>query len=474
MTQQRIDTEVAIVGAGYAGLSAAQVLTDAGVEVCVLEARDRVGGRVHTETRADGLVIDHGGQWIGPTQYRLNALTRRHGVPIFPTYDEGDNLTLRGETRGLYKGPIPTDRPDIAADEIAALLELDLLSLQVTADAPWEAAEAEEWDSITVHSWIRDNIENKDAQEGMRLMVEAVFSSEPRDLSFLHLLFYLRSAGGSTKLVTVAGGAQESRFSGGAQAVANRIAAALGERVRLNSPVIDVAYDDAGVTISGADFEVRAKRAVIAVPPPLAAKINWSPGLPADHRQIFQRVPMGCVIKLHAVYDQPFWRDEGLSGQVVADTGSVKVVFDNSPEDGSHGVVMGFIEGDDARLWASATPDERREETLRAFTRFFGPRAATPEAFLEKSWAAEQYSMGCYAAVFPPGVWTTFGKALRVPTQTLHWAGTETATEWMGYIDGAVQSGERAAREILGALGVPEDRWPEPLPATAAPMAAGR
>jgi len=419
LNQHRTDTEVAIVGAGYAGLSAAQVLTDAGVEVCVLEARDRVGGRVHTETRADGLVIDHGGQWIGRTQYRLNALTRRHGVPTFLTYDEGDNLSVRGDTLGKYKGPIPNDRPDLAADEITALLELDLMSMQVSTEAPWDAPEAEEWDSITAHSWIRDNIENPEAQHGMKLLVEAVFSSEPRDLSLLHLLFYLRSGGGSTKLLTVAGGAQESRFSGGAQSVANRIAAALGDQVRLNSPVVDVAYDDAGVTVSGADFEVRAKRAVIAVPPPLAAKVNWSPGLPADHRQIFQRVPMGCVIKLHAVYDRPFWRDEGLSGQVVADSGSVKVVFDNSPDDASHGVVLGFIEGDDARLWAGATPDERREETVRAFTKFFGPKAAKPEAFFEKSWAAEQYSLGCYAGVFPPGVWTTFGKALRRPTQTL-------------------------------------------------------
>ena len=172
---------------------------------------------------------------------------------------------------------------------------------------------------------------------------------------------------------------------------------------------------------------------------------------------------MGCVIKVHVVYERPFWRDAGLSGQVVADGGIIKIVFDNSPVDGGRGVLLAFIEGDDARAWADRSEADRRDETLRAFVKFFGPEAANPTAYYEKSWAAEPYSLGCYAGVFPPGVWTTFGKALRVPVETVHWAGTETATEWMGYIDGAVQSGERAAREILQALAIPRDRWPDPL-----------
>ncbi len=463
MARDSGNTDVVVVGAGYAGLTAAEVLSEAGLEVTVLEARDRVGGRVHTATVADGLAIDHGGQWVGRTQHRLTALAQRHGVATFPTYDEGDNLSVRGDEIARYKGPIPNDKPDVGADEIAALLELDLMAMQVTTEAPWEAPDADEMDSITAHSWIRDNVENEEARHGMKLLVEAVFSAEPRDLSLLHLLFYLRSGGGSTKLLTVAGGAQESRFVGGAQQVANRIAAGLGQNVRLNSPVERVAFNADGVRVSGAGFDVRGRRAVIAVPPPLGARIDWSPGLPLDHQQIFQRVPMGCVIKVHVVYERPFWRDAGLSGQVVADGGIIKIVFDNSPVDGGRGVLLAFIEGDDARAWADRSEADRRDETLRAFVKFFGPEAANPTAYYEKSWAAEPYSLGCYAGVFPPGVWTTFGKALRVPVETVHWAGTETATEWMGYIDGAVQSGERAAREILQALAIPRDRWPDPL-----------
>ncbi|MFN2465456.1 MAG: flavin monoamine oxidase family protein [Candidatus Dormibacteria bacterium] len=456
-------TEVAIVGAGYAGLTAAQVLSEAGVEVAVLEARDRVGGRVYTESRGD-FWIDHGGQWIGRSQLRLGELARRHGVETFLTYDEGDNLAFRHGNRFTYTGLIPTDQPDVTADAVAALLDLDLMALQVPADAPWDAPEAKEWDSITAHSWFKDNIESAEAQHELELFVEAVFSSQSRDMSLLHFLFYLKSAGGSTPLIAVAGGGQESRFVGGAQQVANRIAAQLGDRVRLNSPVLGVAYHEGGVTITGAGFEVEARRAVIAVPPPLGARINWSPALPIARQQIFQRVPMGCAVKVHAVYDRPFWREEGLSGQFVSQAGPVKFGFDNSPPDGNHGVLLGFMEGDDARTWASASAEDREAETIRAFTEYFGPRASRPEAYTERSWAHEEFSRGCYAGVFGPGVWTTFGSVIREPVQTLHWAGTETATEWMGYIDGAVESGERAAREILVALEVPEGQRPAALP----------
>lgn len=463
----RTDTaDVVVVGAGYAGLTAAQTLADAGIDVVLLEARDRVGGRVNTELFEGRVAIDHGGQWAGPTQRRILALAERHGAELFPTYDEGDNIIRRGEASSHYKGPIPTDNPDLSAEEIAILLDLDLMAMQVPADAPWSAPEAEEWDSITAHSWFKDNVDNLAARLDMHGLVQAVFSAEPRDISFLHFLFYLRSAGGSTKLITVAGGAQESRFVGGAQTVADRVAAQLGDRLRLASPVRTVDHGDGRVTVGGDGFSIAARRAIIAVPPTLAAQIRFSPGLPVDRDQLHRRIPMGTVIKLHAVYDRPFWREDGLSGQVVADSGTVRVTFDNSPPDGSCGVMMGFIEGDLAIKWGLLTQEERRAEALSDFARFFGPRAADAEAYTERSWAHEEYTRGCYAGLFGPGVWTTVGHAIRRPVGGLHWAGTETATEWMGYIDGAVQSGERAAREVLEALQVPAERWPEALPAS--------
>jgi len=466
-----VNADVAVVGGGYAGLTAAQALHDAGVDVVVLEARDRVGGRVFTEP-IPGAWIDHGGQWAGPTQRRILALAARHGVELFNTYDEGDNIILRGENRAHYKGPIPTDRTDLAADEIALLLELDLMGLQVPLDAPWEAPDAERWDSLTAHSWFEQNVDNDEVRLDMKGLVNAVFSAELREISFLHFLFYLHSAGGSTKTITVGGGAQEQRFVGGAQTTANRVATLLGERVKLEHPVRRITRTDASVTLEGDGFSVEARRAVVAVPPPLAAQIEWRPMLPVDRDQLHQRVPMGTVMKLHAVYDRPFWREDGLSGQAVADSGSVAVVFDNSPPDASCGILLGFIEGDHARTWGLASPEARREEALRGFARYFGDRALKPEAYYEKSWAHEQYSRGCYAGLFPPGVWTTSGRAIRTPVGPLHWAGTETATEWMGYIDGAVQSGERAAREVLEALDVPRERWPALLASEPAATAA--
>jgi monoamine oxidase len=162
---------------------------------------------------------------------------------------------------------------------------------------------------------------------------------------------------------------------------------------------------------------------------------------------------MGRVVKVHALYDEPFWRHHGLSGLVVSDRGPVEVVYDNSPEGGSPGVLVGFVEGQHARDFSRLAAADRRAAVLDSLVGFFGEQAGRPRELLERSWADEEYSGGCFAGYFPPGVWTSYGRALREPIGRLHWAGTETATVWSSYMDGAVRSGERAAAEVLAALG---------------------
>ena len=461
--------DVLVVGAGYAGLTAATVLHEAGVDVVVLEARDRVGGRVFsevlTEGPATGLVVDHGGQWVGPTQRRLLALAERTGAATFRTHDPGGNLELFGGRRSTYDGPVPKGDPAMTAAAVAAMLDLDLMALEVPPDAPWLAPEAEAWDGQTFQTWIEAEVDDAGARAALALAAEAVFSVEPRDLSLLHVLFYLRSAGGFLPLLAVTGGAQQSRFCDGAQVVANRLAATLGDRVRLGSPVRRLEHGPDLVTAhTEQGAPLRARRAVVALPPVLAGRLTYAPALPGHRDQLTQRVPMGTVIKCHAVYEQPFWRADGLSGQVTSDHGAVRVVHDNSPEDGRLGVLLAFVEGDEGRRLGSAGPDVLRREVLAGLEEFFGPEAGRPVAFTHLSWADEEFSRGFYAGVFPPGVWTSHGASLRAPVGPLHWAGTETATAWNGYIDGAIQSGERAAREVLEALGVPPQRWPEALP----------
>lgn len=445
-------TDVVIVGAGLAGLSAARELAKAGVAVVVLEARDRVGGRTYSRPASDGTIVDLGGQWIGPTQDRMAALAEEFGVTSFPTYNEGKNLEFYRGERFAYEGALPMGDPLAMMESIEAMLDLNLMAAEVPLDTPWTAPSAPEWDGQTFETWLQAHVESEHARQLMTLAVESVFSVEPRDLSLLHFLFYVRSGGNINQLLSVTDGAQERRFHAGSQAISERMAAQLGERVMLNAPVHTLYHDESGVQAVSDTLLVQAQRAVIAIPPTLAGRVRYRPALPGYRDQLTQRIPMGTVIKVQCLYERPFWRDAGYSGQVTSDEGAVRITFDNSPAGGTPGILMGFIEGDEGRVWGRRTPEERRAEVLACFTRYFGEQAAYPYAFEELNWANEEYSRGCYAGVMVPGAWLSYGEALRQPIGRLHWAGTETATLWNGYMDGAVQSGARAAQEIIAII----------------------
>jgi len=446
--------DVVVVGAGLAGLAAAQTLAGAGVDVVVLEARNRVGGRTYTKPASASTPLDLGAQWIGPTQHRLAALAESAGVTTFRMYDTGNNLQFQDGQRTIYSGAIPIDDPLVAMETVETMLQLNLMANEVPLDAPWEAAKAQEWDTHTVATWMENNVSSPEVRKLLALAIQSVFSAEPRDISLLHVLFYIHSAGSLKQLISVTGGAQESRFHGGAQQISIKVADTLGERVILNAPVHTISQDDAGVRVESDALTVKAQRVIVAIPPTLAGRIRYRPILPAIRDQLTQRMPMGTIIKVHCLYETPFWREEGLSGQVTSDTGLVRISFDNSPESGTPGVLLAFIEGDEGRRWGRRSADERRTAVLQCLAGYFGEKAGRPFEYVEQNWAEEEYSRGCYGGYMPPGVWTNFGEALRTPIGRLHWAGTETATVWNGYMDGAVQSGERAAGEVLAALGV--------------------
>jgi monoamine oxidase len=448
-------TDVVIVGAGLSGLMAARTLLAASVEPLVLEARDRVGGRTWTRPASDSTLLDLGGQWIGPTQRRILALAEELGVQTFKTWDTGKNIEYRRGARGAYSGAIPTHDPVVSADAVEAMLTLNMMATQVPLDAPWTAPNALEWDSQTFDTWIRANARSDEARELMELVIQAVFSVEARDVSLLHVLFYIHSAGNLMDLVAVTGGAQERRCVGGTQQLSEKMAAALGECVILNAPIHTIAQDERGVRVEADSVTVSAERAIIALPPALAGRLRYHPALPGYRDQFTQRVPMGTVIKVQCLYEAPFWRAEGLTGQVTSDIGAVRITFDNTPVTGSPGILLGFVEGEEGRHWGRRSLEERRAEVLNCLARYFGEQARVPQEYVELSWAEEEYSRGCYAGFLPPGVLTSYGEALRAPIGRLHWAGTETATEWNGYMDGALQAGERAAREVLAALGRP-------------------
>jgi monoamine oxidase len=450
-----VDADVVIVGAGLAGLSAARALTRAGADVVVLEARDRVGGRTLNEPvgPAPDQVVELGAQWVGPTQRRVLDLARDLGVPTFPTHGTGENLFEHRGTVRRYRGTIPRLNPVALADVAQAMARLNRLARRVDPESPWDTPGARRLDAMTFATWLRRNVPTAAGRQLLTIALEGVWAIDPADPSLLHVLFYIRSAGSLEALLDTEGGAQQDRFVGGSQLLALRLAEQLGDRVVLGAPVRAVAYDAGGVTVRADGREgVRARRAVIAVPPPLAGRIAYAPGLGEQRDGLTQRMAMGSVVKFHAVYDEPFWRARGLSGQGSSTTGPVKVVFDNSPPGGSPGVLLGFFEGREARLAARMPLEERRAAALGVLTRLFGPRAASPEHYVDRAWALEEHSGGCYGGYLPPGGWTDYGPALRRPAGPLHWAGAETATVWNGYMDGAVSSGDRAAAEVLAAL----------------------
>jgi monoamine oxidase len=468
MAPQTRECDVVVIGAGFSGLSAARQLARAGVEVLVVEALHRVGGRSFTDTSQSGFRIDRGGQWIGPTQGHLADLARELGVTTFPTYTAGQAVDLCDGIRDTYVGLIPTRDTAAAADGITYLLDLDLASFDVPTDAPWNAPDAAALDATTLASHMAANVESRIARDIVTVAVKAVFGTEPEELSLLFTLFYLHAGGGMSNLVRTTGGAQESRFHGGSQQLAIGMATELGDRVILGAPVTAVRHDAHHVTVDArlvppteevsdpaAPHEllsVTARRAIIAMSPVLTSRLTYYPPLPGLRDQLCMRMPMGSVTKVHALYDEPFWRADGYNGQIVSNVDLLSSTFDDSPDDASHGSLVGFIAGNDCRRSERLSTAARQGAVVQELVQAFGPRAAHPIEVVEQHWPGEPFARGGPVAICSPGALTGFGSALRDPVGVLHWAGTETATEWCGYLDGALSSGRRAADEVQRAL----------------------
>jgi monoamine oxidase len=454
MTMENVRADVCVVGAGFAGLTAAWRLAHAGQTVVLLEARDRIGGRVWTDHLSDGTPIDRGGAWLGPGQDRLYALAAEMGVGTYPTFVAGDHLFLRDGRVHRYRGLIPRGLGwlELIGLEVARR-RIDALARRVPLDAPWTAPDAAALDARTITSWIDSpwNAPSRAVRALLGMTMTELFTADPSEVSLLHMLFHLHSAGGFVRQTSIEGGTQQDRVVGGMQTIVDRVAERLGDAVRLATPVHEIRQDAAHVDVVSDRVTVRAARVIVAIPPVLASHIRWTPRLPTDRGLLLERLPAGWAFKFALVYDEAFWRSDGLSGQTLAMGSPLTITLDGCGASAPPGILNTFAVGPHARALAHLGPLERRRTVVAEMAARFGPKATRVRDWVEQEWAGEEWTRGCFMSHYAPGVMTQFGHLVREPVGRVHWAGTETSAVMNGFIDGAVRSGERAADEILAA-----------------------
>ena len=439
--------DVIVIGAGLAGLTAARELTGMGFDVVVLEGRDRVGGRTAPATLA-GVPVDRGASFVGPTQDAVLKLAADLGCDTAPTYNTGANLIRWRGRVNRYQGTIPKLGLIGLLDIGRIQWQFERIARTISISEPWTSKKAATWDAISLGGWLRSVKASAGSQDLMAIMSRVTWGAEPDQVSMLHALRYVKTSGGLDRMLDTAGGAQQDHFTCGSHEISARIAAELGRQIRLGAIVSRIEWSDDAVAVNSSAGVFEARRAILAIAPAQRLDIDFAPAPPIEYQQLAQRWPLGALTKSYAAYPTPFWRAKGLSGQSLSDQGPVFITFDVSPEDGA-GILLGFT---DSRGFDALPEDQRRQKVLDCFVALFGEEAANPIDYLDQRWGAEAFAPGGPTAAVPPGSWTQFGRLLREPVGPLHWAGTETADEWTGFMDGAVRSGHRAAAEVVASL----------------------
>ncbi|TGJ86985.1 hypothetical protein E0Z10_g1712 [Xylaria hypoxylon] len=448
--------DVVIIGAGLAGLSAAHDVIKSGLTCVVLEARDRVGGKTWSQPLEDGKgTVDLGAAWINDTnQSKMYALAKRYGAELIVQNTEG-NCVLQnfdGKCTTFPYGELPNfdsaTRKRLA--EVRDMCEADCQALDT-----WKPKDTT-LDYQTFESYLRSRGADDVAVATATVWTRAMLGQEPRDISALYFLNYCKSGGGLLQMRSDRkDGGQYLRVRQGTQVFAAGLASSLVEGVvRLNSPVQAVAQDAShSVKVQASGHVYAARKVITTVPGPVLKTIAFNPPLPPNKRVWVESLTSSYYTKAMMEFKSPFWAEKGFCGLVQSFIGPASVIRDScSPSDKKY-VLTCFMTGDPGIEWAGLSTPERERNLLAQLEQLYGVQDLQKEfkQMISYEWVRDEFSgWGCPCASLTPGVLDTLGgDGLREPCGNLHFAGTETAGEWKGYMEGAVRSGARAAAEVV-------------------------
>jgi putrescine oxidase len=441
--------DTVIIGGGVTGLVAAWRLAEAGQDVVVLEARDRVGGRLRSEEH-DGSLFEIGGQWVSPDQDALVGLLDELGLRTYARYREGESLYVGadGTARRFTGDDLPVG-PGTAAAIEQLTKTLDDLTAEIDPNRPWDHPDAERLDRMTFQQWLEEQSDDVEARDTIALYIGPAMLTKPAwSFSALQALLMAASAGSFLHLAD-ADFILDRRVEGGLASVPHELARRLGDRVRLSQDVTAIEYDDEGATVLVADERLRAGRVIVAVPPPLVRRIRFSPELPAEHRHAREHQSFGLVIKVQAEYPTPFWRERGLSGTGFGPYQAVHEVYDNTPHGSTVGQLVGFVSDEAADRLGALGAVERRAQVLASLTAYFGEAARTPTTYVESDWQHQELTGGAYGTSFDVGGLTRYGRVLREPVGPIEFGTSDVSGPGFQHVDGAVRVGTELAHRVL-------------------------
>ncbi len=447
---RELTRDVVIVGAGAAGLTAANELRKAGLSVVVLEARDRVGGRLWTDV-IEGAMLEIGGQWVSPDQDALIDTLAELGLETYSRYRDGDSVYIGPDgTAARFTGEVFPVSPETERVIGEITERLDAMVAEIDPDRPWAHPRAAEWDAISWDAWLRAQTDDDEAVRNLAFATGSAMLTKPTHaFSLLQSLLMAASAGSYSNLVD-ADFILDKRVVGGLQQVPLLLAERLGDDVLLGRPVRELAWEESGgVTAVTDDVTVRARFAILALAPVLYPRISFVPPLPRLQQQMHQHISMGFVIKVHAVYDRPFWREQGLSGTAFSPYELSHEAYDNSNHGDSRGTLVGFVSDRNADDLFRLSAAERKERILESLSHYYGPEAKNPLVYYESDWGAEEWTRGAYAASFDLGGLSRYGADLRTPVGPIHFACSDLAGAGYQHVDGAIRMGRLAASAIV-------------------------